>query len=217
MKIYHLLSLMSLILCFSGCSGHDNPKYIGKKFGLFQIDKITFDENLDTLFSKSDFFVITDKNSHFDTIQKKEIYTDTLAYIYRIPHAKVDGLYSFKGLKIKDRVVSFTADKNKKFRKVDFSFYISENEYHKLLADCKDFKDITTDQIRKSHNNKYIILQKTEGNKQTTLYCLDDRRKKGDFNDDTYTEGDFFIRVAINDLRIKDDAFYKRNNNDLKQ
>lgn len=27
----------------------------------------------------------------------------------------------------------------------------------------------------------------------------------------------FFIRVAINDLRIKDDAFYKRNNNDLKQ
>ncbi|RZL34328.1 MAG: hypothetical protein EOO96_10165 [Pedobacter sp.] len=216
MKIYQYFLLAHLMLIFSSCTGQNNPKYIGKKFGVFNLDKISFDENLDTLFSKSDFFVIADKNSYYDTIKNKEIYTDTMAYIYRIPHAKVDGLYSFKGIKIKDKVVSFTADKNKKFRKLDFSIYISEDEYSKLLNDCKDFKDITTEQIRKANNNKYIILQKTDNHKQTTLYCLDDRRKKGDFNYGTYTEGDFFIRITINDLRIKDDAFYKRENNDLK-
>lgn len=216
MKTHQILLLANLMLFFSGCSGQDNPKYIGKKFGTFKLDKITFDENLDTLFSKSEFFVITDKNSHFDTLQKKQIWTDTMAYIYRIPHAKVDGLYSFKGLKIKDKVVSFTSDKNKKFRKLDFAIYISANEHSKLLNDCKDFKDITTDRIRKFNNNKYVILQKTDGHKQTTLYCLDDRRKKGDFGYGTYTEGDFFIIITMNDLRIKDDAFYKRENSDLK-
>lgn len=168
-KIYKMLLLPISVFLFSGCNGQENPKYIGKEFGVFDLDKITFKENLDTLFSKSDFFIITNKDSHFDTLQKKQIYTDTLAYIYRIPHAKVDGQYGFKNLNIKDKVVSFTADNNKKFRKVDFSIYISADEYNKLLSVCKDFKDITTEQIKKFNNNKYAFLQQTDGHKQTNF------------------------------------------------
>ncbi|WP_293312232.1 hypothetical protein [Pedobacter sp. UBA5917] len=210
MKKYLSLISLSLLVVFVACT-RQNPKYIGKDYGVFDIDQVSFNENLDTLFSRSPFFVITKKNSHFDTLQKKEIWTDTLLYTYRIPKAKVAGLYRFKNITVKDNVVSFTADKNKKFRKVDFSIYISTAEYDKLISLCKDFKDVTTEQVRKFNNNKYIILQKEEGQKQTTLYCLNN--KTDIYNKD---EGDYFIRINVNDLRIKNDRFYELENNDIK-
>lgn len=140
MKTYTLLFLITFNMLFIACNGQENQKRIGKEFGMFDIDKISFSENLDSLFAKSAFFVITKKNSHFDTIQNRQIWTDTLLYIYRIPHEKVDGLYSFKNLKVKDAVVSFASDKNKKFRKVDFSVYISTAEYQNFFRNAGTLK-----------------------------------------------------------------------------
>jgi hypothetical protein len=47
-KIFSVLFLVSLL----NCQGQQNEKYIGLKYGNFDIDKATFTENIDTLFSK---------------------------------------------------------------------------------------------------------------------------------------------------------------------
>jgi len=203
MKRYILFTFLCFL--FACCKGQENPKHIGKAYGEFDMDKITFDENLDSLFLKTDFFIIVKKDSYFDTIKNKQIWTDTLDYTYRIPHEKATGLYTFKNIKIKDEVVSFYSDRNKKFRKADFSVYISTKEYKQLLAETKDYKDITTPQVKKFNGDKYIILQKKDSRKQTNLYCSK--------NDDG--EGDYFVRVRINDLRIKGDKFDIRYNSEF--
>ena len=205
-KLYRLLFFLNFTLLFTACNGQKNPDYIGQKFGTFDLDKIKFDENLDTLFSKvskADLILIIGKYSYFDTIQKKQIWTDTVEdYIYRIPHAKIEGLYSFKNFKIKNKVVSFYADNQKRFRRVDFSINMTEKEYANLIGKSKDYKDITTDQIRKFNNGKYIILEKIDGAKKTLLYCTETKNE----------DGDYFVRVRMNDLKIKDDAFDRQHN-----
>ena len=208
-ELYKLLFLLSFILLFTSCNGQKNPDYIGQKFGTFDLDKIKFEENLDTLFSKvnkADLILIVGKYSYFDTGQKKQIWTDTIEdYIYRIPHEKIEGLYSFKNFKIRDHVVSFYADNHKRFRRVDFSISMTEKEYSDLISKSKDYKDITTDQVKKFNNGKYIILEKIEGAKKTLLYCTQAKDK----------EGDYFVRVRMNDLKIKDDKFDKQYNSKL--
>ncbi|QYS86906.1 hypothetical protein JJC03_02555 [Flavobacterium oreochromis] len=44
--------LIFSILFLSNCQSQQNKKYIGLKYGSFDIDKLTFTENIDTLFSK---------------------------------------------------------------------------------------------------------------------------------------------------------------------
>ena len=202
-KIYKLFFFLSFTFLFIGCNGQENPNYIGTKFGTFDLNKIKFEENIDTLFSKinkNDLILIVGKNSYFDTIQKKEVYTDTIEYVYRIPQAKIGGLYSFKNFKIKDNVVSFYSDSLKRFRRVDFSTYMTRDEYKSFIAENKDYIDITTDKVKKFNNDKYVILEKLEGTKKTLLYCSEVNDK----------DGDYFVRVRINDLKIKDDRFDKR-------
>ena len=205
MKIYKILFFLNFTLLFIGCNGQENPHYIGKKFGIFDLDKVTFEENVDSLFSKvnkNDLILIVGKDSYFDTIQKKEIYTDTIEYVYRIPHAKIENLYSFKTFKIKDKVVSFYTDNQKRFRRIDFSTYMTKDEYKDLIAKSKDYIDVTTDKVKKFNNGKYVILEKLDGTKKTLLYCTE-------VNDE---DGDYFVRVRINDLKRKDDRFDKRWN-----
>lgn len=204
-KIYKLFFFLNFSFLFIGCNGQENPNYIGTKFGTFDLNKIKFEENIDTLFSKinrNDLILIVGKNSYFDTIQKKEVYTDTIEYVYRIPQAKIEGLYSFKNFKIKDNVVSFYTDSQKRFRRVDFSTYMTRDEYKSFIAENKDYIDITTDKVKKFNNDKYVILEKLEGTKKTLLYCSEVNDK----------DGDYFVRVRINDLKIKDDRFDKRWN-----
>lgn len=209
MKINRLLIFLNFTLLFIGCNGQENPKYIGKKFGTFDLDKITFEENLDTLFSrtnKTDLIRIVGKYSYFDALQKKEIYTDTIEeYVYRIPHEKIEGLYSFKTFNIKDKVVSFYTDNQRRFRRVDFSINLTREEYTNLIGESKDYTDITTDQVKKFNNGEYIILEKIDGTKKTLLYCTE-------VNDEG---GDYFVRVRMNDLKIKDDSFDKKWNSKL--
>ncbi|KLT67165.1 hypothetical protein [Pedobacter sp. BMA] len=54
MKNSILITFIALF-CLSGCDAQikKNPKYLGSKFGNFNLDAVTFAENLDTLFSKS--------------------------------------------------------------------------------------------------------------------------------------------------------------------
>lgn len=84
MKIYKLLFFLNFTLLFIGCNGQENPHYIGKKFGIFDLDKVTFEENVDSLFSKvnkNDLILIVGKDSYFDTIQKKK-FTPTQLNMY---------------------------------------------------------------------------------------------------------------------------------------
>ena len=205
MKLYQLFFFLNLIVLSANCYGQGNPKYIGSKYGSFDLDKITFQESPDTLFSKinkADLILLEKKDSYFDTKQNKQIYTDIIGRIYRIPHAKTDGLYSFKSFIIKDKVVSFYTDSQKRFRRVDFSTYMTKAEYKNLLSKTKDYKDVTTEQVRKFNNDKYVILEKVYGTKKTMLYCTEMNDK----------EGDYFIRVRINDLKITNDRFDEKWN-----
>ena len=209
MKLFRLLFFLIFTLLLSACNGQKNPDYIGHEFGTFDLDKINFEENIDTLFSKvnkANLILIVGKYSYFDTIQQKQILTDTIEdYLYRIQYEKIEGLYSFKKFKIKDKVISFYADNQKRFRRVDFSINMTEKEYFDLISKSKDYKDITTDQVKKFNNGKYIILEKIEGAKKTLLYCTQTKDK----------EGDYFVRVRMNDLKIKDDKFDKQYNSKL--
>ncbi len=205
MKFTTLLFCFNLILLFSNCNGQKNPKYLGKEYGSFDLDRITFDENLDSLFSKvdkADLILIEGKDSYYDTIQKKEINTNVTEYVYRMRRTKADGVYVFKDFKIKDAVVSFYTDKDKIFRRADFSTYMTTKEYNDLLNKTKDYKVVTDDEVKAFNGGKYIILEKKDGTKKTTLYCL-----KTDDED-----GDYFVRIRINDQKIKYDRFDKKWN-----
>ncbi|SFC44772.1 hypothetical protein [Kaistella jeonii] len=209
MKLYRLLVFLNLTFLIIGCNGQENPNYIGKQYGTFKLEKITFKENLDSLFSKvnkDNLIFIVGKDSYFDTIKKKQIYTDTTDYVYRIPHAKMDSIYSFKNFKLKDVVVSFYTDKQKRFRRVDFSTYMTAKQYKDFIKNIQDYSDITTDKIKKSNNGKYIIFELKEGTKKTLIYSLEN-----DANDE---DGNYFIRVRINDLTIKNDTFDKMWNSE---
>ncbi|EJL74344.1 hypothetical protein [Chryseobacterium populi] len=202
-KRYKLLFNFAVTFLFISCTAQENPNYIGKQFVSFDLNKVTFQENLDTLFSKInkfDLIVIPDTNSRFDTLQNK-ISNDPVAFIYRVKHKNTDGLYSFQNLKVKE-VVSFYTDNQNRFRRVDFAMYLSEPEYQNLLSTNKDYKDITTDEVRKFNNNKYQILQKVEKKKATTFYCLETRDNLGDY----------FVRIRISDLNIIADEFDKKWN-----
>lgn len=205
MKLYKLFFFLNFMILITGCKGQENPKYIGKAFGIFELDQISFKENPDTLFSKvnkADLILIAGKDSYFDTLQNKQIWTDTIEYIYRIPHAKVDGLFAFKGFEIKDKVVSFYTDHQKRFRRVDVSFYMTKEEYKNLMDKTKDYKDITTKQIRDFNNGKYSVFEKLDGTKKTLLYCTE-------INDQ---DGEYFIKVRMNDLKIVNDKFDQKWN-----
>jgi len=80
MKTYRILFLFNFYFCLQAATDK-NPKYIGPASGAFELDHITFHENLDSFFSKmntSDLIRIVGKDSYFDTIQKKQTWTDTL-------------------------------------------------------------------------------------------------------------------------------------------
>lgn len=205
MKLCKLFFFLNFMVLITGCNGQENPEYIGKAYGTFELDRITFKEKPAFLFSKvnqADLILITGKDSYFDTLQNKQIWTDTIEYIYRIRHAKVDGLYAFKGFKIKDKVVSFYTDHQKRFRRVDVSFYMTKEEYKNLMDKTKDYKDITTKQIRDFNNGKYNIFEKIDGTKKTLLYCTE-------MNDQ---DGEYFIKVRMNDLKIVNDKFDQKWN-----
>ena len=72
----NFLLLLLITVSFSNCNSQtkDNPKYLGNEFGSFDLDKVTFKENIDTLFSKIDHVNLDRTN----TINKVWVYRNKL-------------------------------------------------------------------------------------------------------------------------------------------
>ena len=124
--------------------------------------KSRFQSNLDTLFSKTEkYYKLPKGDEFFDERQSKYTIKDTLYHIYRIsPKSLTEGTFRFKNLDIKPKeVVDFYADHSLNFRKMEVSVYMNDKQYQELRAGCKDFKDITPENVRKVNNGKYVILQ----------------------------------------------------------
>lgn len=203
-----------LCMCIS-CNGQENPEYIGARYGVLDLDKVTFSEQLATMFSKTEkFYKLPKGDEHFDVKLNRDVATDTVYYIYRIsPRFVAEGTFRFKMLDIKPQeVVDFYADDSGNFRKVEVSVYLSDKQYQELRAACKEFKDVTPENVRKVNNNTYTILQHANAGKQTqtTLYCLDNRKENG--ND---PGRHYFVRISKISLKVKTDKFYKRLNDEI--
>ena len=54
MKICQMLYCIATLMIFTSCRSQENPKYIGAEYGVFDLDKVTFPGNLDTLLSKTE-------------------------------------------------------------------------------------------------------------------------------------------------------------------
>ena len=99
--LYHILIYTILLFMFVSCHGQGNPNYIGAKYGAFDLDKITFSERLDTLFSKTEKYYKMPKGEElFDKQLGKYVIGDTLYHIYRIsPKNVAEGTFRFKSLR----------------------------------------------------------------------------------------------------------------------
>ncbi|MBC9915164.1 hypothetical protein [Chitinophaga varians] len=206
----YFLSLFLLPLMFS-CQGQTNPKYVGEPNSTFQLDKITFAEQPDTLLSKvARYYKLPEDDGYFNDTIKQFIKTGTLYHIYRIVPKHVSaGMFAFSTLKLPaGQIVDFYVDPSQKLRKLELSVYMTEAEYKQLIAAGKGLKDVTPDNVRKFNQGKYVIYQQDEDQKQTTLYCLDNRKENEPGKD-------YFLRIAMMSLQIKTDRFYQRLHTDM--
>ncbi|HEX8576781.1 MAG TPA: hypothetical protein VF677_10860 [Flavobacterium sp.] len=69
------MKIAIVIFCFLfiSCESQDkeNPKYLGKEFGIFKIDRVSFNEDKDVLFSKVDIYM-TDTENKINTYTIKD-------------------------------------------------------------------------------------------------------------------------------------------------
>ncbi|WP_129715255.1 hypothetical protein [Pedobacter sp. SYP-B3415] len=198
---------MIFLFTFGSCNGQDNPTHLGARFGVFDLDKVTFAERLDTLFAK--------QKKSYKLPKESATGHDTLYTIFRIPASSAeDKTFKFKNVEIKPKeVVDFYADQSNKFRKVEASVYLTKQQYNALLNACKHFKDITPANVRTVHNGKYNILQTRDAGTQTqtTLYCLDNKTDAAGAPQQA-----FFVRISRLSLKKTDDKFYSQFNDDMK-
>lgn len=211
-KVIVFLSLISIIM---SCNGQENPRYIGARYGVFELDKINFSENLDTLFNKAGkHYRLPKGKEYFDDGLKRYVLKDTVYYIYRIPPRFVaKGTFRFKGLDIKPQeIVDFYTDHSNRLRKMEVSVYLDDKQYGELRTACKEFSNLTSENIRKVNNGKYVILQHLDARQevQTTLYCLEN--SEGIEPDQKY-----FVRISKTSLKITTDNFYEQLNDEIKK
>lgn len=123
-NFYILLAVINLLM-IQGCHSQNsiNPKYLG---GDFDLDKVTFKEDVNVLFSKVQYIKLPRKDTYFDNVKKQDIVKDTLAFEYKVDEAdraKVNTYFLDRSLKY-DMVFFFT-DKNNHFKA--FSFFMSQD------------------------------------------------------------------------------------------
>jgi len=118
-----------MLMCLQSCQsqGKPNPKYLGAKFGDFDLDKVTFKENVDSLFSKSkDYFIRAEKNSAFSTKVKREPLKDTVGFQYFLDIETNKSLkVFFFDKRFNDSKCQFITDKNKNLMGVYFSLSVT--------------------------------------------------------------------------------------------
>lgn len=214
---YGNLFALLLLLMNTGCNAQGNALYIGKQYGVFDLDKITFSEQPDTLLSKVEkYYKLPQEDGYFDEQQKAFVTTGILYHIYRmLPRYVSTGMFTFKQLQIPSKqVIDFYADQSGNLRKVEFSVYLGDKEYQDLRAACKDFKDVTTEQISRLNNGNYKILQYENPGKtiQTTLYCLDNRKERNSDDNQHY-----FVRISSISLKNRNDRVYQQLNDEVKR
>jgi hypothetical protein len=158
---YLLICYSAILLMFTSCKAQEkNPEYLGIKYGVFDLDKITFLENVDMLFSKVEkYYKRPVDDGYFDEKLKKFMTTDTLYYTYRVsPKLVTQGMFKFKDFNIKsNEAIDFYMDKARNFRRIEVSVYMNAQQYKELRSATKDFKDITPENVKRVNNHKYII------------------------------------------------------------
>ncbi|QNK63237.1 hypothetical protein H7F33_01570 [Pedobacter sp. PAMC26386] len=123
-----LLAVISLLFV-QNCEGQvkENPKYLGVKFGDFDLDKITFKEDINTLFSKVKYIKLPRKDTYYDEVKKQEVIRDTLAFEYKIdPDDPNRETTYFLDRALRGDLVFFFVDKSNRLKA--FSFFISGTE-----------------------------------------------------------------------------------------
>ncbi len=123
-KLFHILFITTF---FTSCNSQiANPKSLGKR--ILDLDKITFDENIDTLFSKVKHRKLPITDGYYDKEKKKTVTTDTLAFDIRISKKTPNQpLFYFLDKNFtEDYLVSIYTDKKNNFRAFSFSDFRKE-------------------------------------------------------------------------------------------
>ncbi|MDO6811225.1 hypothetical protein Q4603_21590 [Zobellia galactanivorans] len=181
------LILVPFILFLCSCHTQNNPKYIGLEYGTLNLDNISFNENIDTLFSKIPYIRFT-KTSN-DLFRASNIDNDTLAFEYRVKKENQSKqLYYFLHEDLSDEMISFYSDKYKNLKAISF-----------LISTKKKPIEIV-DKIRKKYSDKEISLvpDKTLEMFNTKRLQWETDEKKFAINySDTPVDGEFIIGLTI--------------------
>ena len=165
------------------------------------------------MFSKAEkFYKIPKGREQFNERLKRYVLQDTAYTLYRMSAKAIDeNTYKYRNVKIKlSEAVDFYMDRMGRFRKVEVSVYLNENQYKELLKNGGDFRDITPESVRKLNNDKYSILRKSSpGTLQTTLFILEDTETRN-------SNQRYFVCISRMNMKIADDRFYKELNDDVK-
>ncbi|SHF86931.1 hypothetical protein [Pedobacter caeni] len=128
---HHLVVLLAVLnlLVFQSCQSQTpkNPQHLGEGTGDFDLDQLTFKEDVNALFSKVNYIKLPHKDAFYDKVKKEEVIRDTLAFEYKVSkadRAKVNTYFLDKSLN--HRMVFFFVDKKNQFKA--FSFFASKKD-----------------------------------------------------------------------------------------
>lgn len=154
-----LITILSIItLSFSNCKQPDNPKYLGKEYGKFDLSKLTFDENMDTIFSKIDH-ITSLRPSNEGSIQ-----------ILKIKNfSEVNNIFYFYGLKL-NNLEFFIDNSPKKLLAITDLVFVSSDEADNFINNVKKSKHYQEIPVEKDEridkyfigNNQYSLLEITK-------------------------------------------------------
>lgn len=206
MNKVNLITLCMFVNFLCGCTAqqNENPQYLEGNNGSFDLDRISFNEDLNILFSKVPHNIIADKQSHYDKELNKEVVTDTVAFIYRVQSkARTDEMFNFGIYEVPaDDVVSFYQTKDGKFGYVSLSIYLSETELENLLYDIQKRHEKHSYIERDAFQNSKLI-QYVERHKKTTISYL---TNKSSVNEDK----EYYMKINIFNKTLDDKNFYDR-------
>ena len=125
-SFYIMLAAVNLIIIQSCHSQNSiNPTYLGVKPGDFDLDKVTFKEDVNLLFSKVKYIKLPRMATYLDKKIKQEI-KDTLAFEYKVDKPDRNSVNAYFLVKsLKNDMVFFFVDKSNHLKAV--SFFMSQN------------------------------------------------------------------------------------------
>ena len=177
--------IVIITVLFISCTAQEtNPKYIGNE--ILDLDKITFNESIDTLFSKVLHRKLPITDGYYDVINKKTVITDTLAFDVRISKKTPNQpLFYFLDKKFtEDYLVDFYTDSENNFKAISFSSLRKEsyndvlnmmrNKYKKHEVYIKKQKKLeiaNTKAYQWETENKIIVMYLTDKDSEGDYIC----------------------------------------------